>query len=157
MTQLANYQPFATVLSNRDETPIDVLFRNLKKSDFGFKNLELNFNTGYPIDIYYEGLDTENPTLNFEFALPGSQLDDVQITKTKSGELRVRYDSKKTSNSDRDYYSRSISKRDFDLVWKVPKRFDLEQMNATFKNGLLRIQIPRSLESIPESVTIIAE
>lgn len=157
MTQVQNYQPFATVLRNKPESLIDVLFKNALKTDFPFQNLGHEFKTGYPVDIYYENLETD-PTLNFEFALPGVDPTDVEITKTKDGELHVKYETKRhDASSNRDYYSRSISKRNFDLIWKIPKRFDLDKMTAKFKNGLLTISIPRSQNSIPETVTIISE
>ena len=154
MTQITQYQPFATALNNQEESLLDVLFKNSLKSNFRFRNLEQNFSTGYPVDIYYENLNSDQAaTLNFEFALPGVEPSDVEITRTKDGELRVKFD-REVTQTNRDYYARAISRRKFDLVWKIPKRFSLERMDAKFKNGLLTITIPKSEDSIPETVKI---
>lgn len=158
MQLTTQYQPFATAITTkREESPLDVLFKNMLTTDFPFKNLDHGFKTGYPLDIFYQDLEGPNPTLNFEFALPGVEPSDVEITKTKDGELRVKYEAQKSETPARDYFSRTISKRAFDLVWKIPRRFDLQKMEAKFKNGLLSISIPRSSDSIPESVEIVTE
>lgn len=135
----------------------EIFFRNLLDADSGLRLFNANTRTGYPVDIFFENLQMENDsgktTLNFQFALPGVLPTDVKITRTNDGELRVRYDKPK-SNESRDYISKSISSKSFDLSWKISGKFDLSKLESTWLNGLLTISIPQSVESLPEQVEI---
>lgn len=149
------YQPFAVSLNNSEKGKqlIDVFFKNWKQAESDFTTIQENFKTGYPVDIWYES-ESDAATLYFQFAIPGVNPDDVLITKSKDGDLRVKYERTDADDDKRRYVSRAISRKSFDLAWKIPRRFDVDSLEANFYQGLLTIKIPRSQSSLPETVKI---
>lgn len=138
-----------------DATLADVLFRNLLDAAGTFKIVDDRLKTGYPVDIYFENLNADEKlvTMNFDFALPGVKPDSIQITRNSDGELRVKFD-RPVDTSDREYVVRTISKKSFDLSWRISRKFDLTRLESFWKDGLLTIKIPRSAESLPETVEV---
>lgn len=132
----------------------DILFRNLLNSYDSFKIVDSGLKPGYPVDIYFENLDDErNVLMKFEFALPGVKPEDVSVTRNSDGELRVRFDKPKDDTS-KEYVVRTISRKSFDLSWKISRKFDISKLESTWSNGLLTITIPRSQDSLPETVEV---
>lgn len=131
----------------------DLLFKNWFNSNQHFRILDRDVKTGYPVDIFFENLDSDNPLLKLEFALPGADPSTVKVTRSVDGELRVRYD-KPDESSNKAFISRSISRKSFDLSWKISAKFDLGKMETYWYNGLLTLVIPQKLSAIPESVEV---
>ena len=42
------------------------------------------------------------------------------------------------------FMHRGIARRSFDMGWKVSPDYDLRQLDATMRNGLLQITVPKS-------------
>ena len=103
----------------------------------------------HPVDIYE---DCEGLTL--EIACTGLKREDVEIN-VEGETLKVSY---KKEKDDEDLYKTfhysGIRKRSFDLGWKISRRFNLNDINASMKHGLLAIDIPYSEESKPRSIKI---
>lgn len=131
----------------------DLLFRNLLEARDQFKLMSPGVRPGYPLDVYFEGEGSESK-LKFEFALPGVDPENINITRTKDGELRVKYD-KPEDRSDCKYILRAISRKSFDLTWKISAKFDLTKLETVWDNGLLTISIPKSESGLPESVSVV--
>ena len=69
--------------------------------------------------------------------------------------LRVSY-TKKDKEEDKDLliYHSGIAKRNFNLGWKIARRFDLSKIEGSMKDGLLKLFIPLTPESKPKTVSI---
>ena len=69
--------------------------------------------------------------------------------------LKVSYQkSDKTKDDGLHFYHAGIAKRSFDLGWKIARRFDLSKIEAQMKDGLLKLFIPLTPESLPKTVLI---
>ena len=51
-------------------------------------------------------------------------------------------------------YHSGIRRSSFDLGWKISRRFNLSDIKAEMKNGLLTLSVPYSEESKPKSIKI---
>lgn len=127
--------------------PFDILFRDYFKTDETFVPAN-STKRSHPVDIY------ETPDgLNFEIACTGLTKSDVKI-ELEGDILRVSHTKDMKDNPDHVYVTRGISKRSFNLGYRVASRFNLAKSDATLENGLLLIQIPFAEESKPKSLKI---
>ncbi len=128
-------------------TPFDVLVRNFFNNDFGFVPAG-ETKIGHPVDIY-----EDKEGLHIEVACTGLAKEDVNIN-IEGDILRISYDKNAENVDDKNYYSRGIAKRSFNLGYKIAQRFDLGIAEAKMENGLLTIHIPFTKESKPKSLKI---
>ena len=129
----------------------DILFKDFFNTNSTFTS-PVDNKIGHPVDIY------ENKEgLFFEIACTGLSKNDVEIsvegdvlkvTHTKSNE-----DLCCDTNSCK-YYHKGLSRKSFNLGYKIASRFNLSEANAEMKNGLLVISIPLSEEAKPKSLKI---
>jgi|TARA_B100000900_G_C20002953_1_gene482574 HSP20 family molecular chaperone IbpA len=135
-------------LQNRHFSPFDILVKNFFQTEEQFqtpKNKIIN----HPVDIY-----EDKDGLYFDIACTG--LTKKQIDINVEGDiLRVSY-TKQDKDEDKDlhHYHSGIAKRSFDLGWKIARRFDLSKIEASMKDGLLKLFIPLTPESKPKTVSI---
>lgn len=140
------------LLLNKDfASPLDVLVKNFFDSTGTFEAPSRPTVT-HPIDVY----EDENG-LTLEVACTGIDKKDVSIN-IEGDILRLSYDKgrpqpKPEENGTR-YYHSGIKKSNFNLGWKISRRFNLAKASAEMVNGLLVIAIPYSIESKPKSITI---
>lgn len=116
------------------ETPFDVLFNNFF-GNTGFTSLALG-RIGYPADVY----ETKN-SLNIEIAAVGLDKKDVTV-EVKGDTLHVFYTKKSEQEGVKNYLYRGITKKAFDLGWKIAPRYNLEKIEVTLDKGMLTITIP---------------
>ena len=139
-------------LQERSFFPTDLLFRNFFDTNASFQSY-VEQKPNYPVDVYT--LDNE---LCFDIACVGLDKEDINI-QTEGNTLKVSYKkpSIESNSSDEeapDYIHKGITRKSFDLGWKVSAKYDLSVINASMKNGLLTISIPIAKESLPKTVTI---
>jgi len=119
---------------NRD--PFELFFKDFFNSDSTFNLIE-DSNYHHPVDIY----ETENG-LSIEIATVGANEDEIDI-KLEDNILRVFHEKETEENqNNRNYICRNISKKSFNLGWKIGTSFDVDKIDASFDNGLLKITIP---------------
>ena len=126
-----------------ERTPFDLLFRNLFKADGVFQPTTFDNKQPHPLDIYYD-----EGGLHFEVACTGLTKKDVQL-EIDGDLLKIIYDNRNylTSQSTEEedysgYIYKGLSKRSFNLGYKVAAKFELESLTAEMKDGLLHIFIP---------------
>lgn len=128
----------------------NLLFRNSHVHDSKFEPFGSNFKMPYPIDAWFN-----DDVYVFEIPIIKGKLEDVSITR-ESDVLRIKYT---RTNKDADvnckYVTKGIIQRDFDLVWKIPAKFDRSKISSTFENGLLSIFIPFAETAKPEEIKVI--
>ena len=132
-------------------SPLDVLVKNFFDSQGKFE-APSRPNVTHPIDVF----EDENG-LTLEVACTGIDKKDVKIS-IEGDILRLSYDKgkpmpKKEENGSR-YYHAGIKKSNFNLGWKICRRFNLNKSSAEMINGLLVLSIPFATEAKPKSITI---
>jgi len=140
------------LLLNKDfASPLDVLVKNFFDSSATFEAPSRPTVT-HPIDVF----EDENG-LTLEVACTGIDKKDVKIN-IEGDILRLSYDKGKALPKPEEngvrYYHAGIKKSNFNLGWKISRRFNLAKASAEMVNGLLVIAIPYATESKPKSITI---
>ena len=98
----------------------------------------------------------EHPSMEGFFDIACTGLTKKQVKVDIEGDvLRVSY-TKKDDKEDKDLhiYHSGIAKRNFNLGWKIARRFDLSKIEGSMKDGLLKLYIPLTPESKPKTVSI---
>jgi len=135
-----------TLQLNERVFPTDLLFRNFFDTNSMFQSY-VEQKPNYPVDIYT--LDNE---LCFDIACVGLDKKDIDIL-TEGTTLKVSYKkpSVESNPSDieaEDYIHKGITRKSFDMGWKISAKYNLSGIVAGMKNGLLTIKIPISKESL---------
>tara|TARA_B100000287_G_scaffold368092_1_gene364209 strand:- start:127 stop:486 length:360 start_codon:yes stop_codon:yes gene_type:complete len=107
----------------------------------------------YPVDVY-----TLENELCFDIACVGLDKKDINI-QTEGNTLKVSYkkpnvESNPSDIEAQDYIHKGITRKSFDMGWKISAKYNLNGIVAGMKNGLLTIRIPIAQESLPKMVTI---
>lgn len=140
-------------MSNFPRITMDDMF-NYMNTAFE-KNLD-DYATNFPpTDIY---VIEEDGTLVFELAVAGYKPEDIRITfsgdslqisDVKEGKLD------KVEEKKRRFFKNRIARRDFSLKYSLaPGKFDTENAEASYADGILKIEIPRSQSSKPKELQI---
>jgi HSP20 family molecular chaperone IbpA len=124
--------------------PFDIVWKNFMSSNSNYNTIQEKIN--YPVDIY----ETENG-LCFELAAVGLEKLDIDI-QVDGDTLRVSHEGKQ--DQERNYITRGIARRSFDLAWKVASKFDLSQLEARLSKGLLTIDVPYAESKAPKKISI---
>ena len=134
----------------RTTTDFDILFRNLFDTDSHFNTLS-GVKNSQPVDIY------EDPNgLVFEIACTGLSKEDLDLS-IEHDVLRVSHNKETADPSeyeDRNYLVRGITKKAFNLGYKVASRFNLKEADARMENGLLIVTVPLAPEAQPKTLQI---
>ena len=133
-----------TQLAHWGIDPFDIVWKNFFDTNSNFNTI--NQKISYPVDIH----ETETG-LRFELAVVGLDKEDIQIL-IESDTLRVTHD--RQEEQERTYLQKGITRRSFDLAYKVAAKFDLSKLTATMDKGLLIIEVPTSEERAPKKITI---
>ena len=138
-----------TIFLEKHFSPLDILVKNFFQEEEQFttpNNRILN----HPVDIY-----EDKDGLYFDVACTGLTKKQIEL-KVEDDVLRVSYTKKddKDEDEDRHNYHSGIAKRSFNLGWKIARRFELSKINASMKDGLLKLFIPLQPESKPKTVSI---
>ena len=139
-----------TILLNRHLSPFDILVKNFFQSEEQFQTPN-NKIINHPVDIY-----EDDEGIYFAIACTGLNKKQIDVN-VENDILKVSY--KKDPNSEEInsasycHYS-GIAKRSFNLGWKIARRFELSKIEASMKDGLLKLFIPLTPESKPKTVSI---
>ncbi|CAB4142738.1 IbpA Molecular chaperone (small heat shock protein) [uncultured Caudovirales phage] len=134
---------------SRELTTFDVLFRDLFNSQSGF-NILSEAKAPHPVDIF-----EDSKGLTFEIACTGLTKEDVEIN-IEHDVLKISYNKppKQEEQAERTYQTRGVSKRSFNLAYKISSKYDLSKGTAAMENGLLNVQIPFAEEAKPRTLQI---
>jgi len=137
-----------TIFLEKHFSPLDILVKNFFQEEEQFQQPN-NRILNHPVDIY-----EDKEGLHFDIACTGLTKKQIEL-KVEDDVLRVIY-TKKDNNEDKDlhHYHSGIAKRNFNLGWKIARRFDLSKIEASMIDGLLKLFIPLTPESKPKTVSI---
>jgi HSP20 family protein len=124
--------------------PFDIVWKNFFDANSNYNTINQKIN--YPVDIY----ETEHG-LCFELAVVGLDKEDLDI-QVDGDTLRVTHDGKQ--DQERNYITRGIARRSFDLAWTVASKFDLSKLEAKMDKGLLIVSIPYAESKAPKKISI---
>ena len=136
-----------TILLNRHLSPFDILVKNFFQSEEQFQTPN-NKIINHPVDIY-----EDDDGIYFDIACTGLNKKQVNVN-VENDILKVSYKKESTTLVDKHVHFSGIAKRSFDLGWKIARRFDLSKIEAQMKDGLLKLFIPLTPDSLPKSVSI---
>ena len=131
----------------RHISPFDILFRNHFKSDSTFQPVG-NFKQPHPLNICYDATGR-----HFEVACTGRTKTDIVID-IEGDILKISYTKPDKEELHPGMIHNGLSKKSFDLRYKIAPKFDLGNIDATLANGLLEIFIPLAEEAKPKSIKI---
>ena len=138
-----------TIFLEKHFSPLDILvknFFNAEQEEFQQPNNRI---LNHPVDIY-----EDKDGLHFDIACTGLTKKQIEL-KVEDDVLRVIY-TKKDDDDEKDLhiYHSGIAKRSFNIGWKIARRFSLPEIEASMKDGLLKLFIPLTPESKPKTVSI---
>lgn len=126
----------------------DLLVKNFYEKETDFLPI-FEAKVGHPVDIY----ETKEG-LHLDIACTGINKEDIDIN-IEGDIIRVKYEKPKEEvDSDVVYQQRGITRKSFNLGWKLASRFDLAQAEAKFVNGLLEVHVPFAEAAKPKSLKI---
>ena len=138
-----------TLFLERNFSPLDILVRNFFQADQEEFTTPTNRIINHPVDIY-----EDKTGLFFDIACTGLTKKQVKVD-IEGDVLRVSYDKKELDDiHDTHFYHSGIAKRSFNLGWKIARRFAISEIEASMKDGLLKLFIPLTPESKSKSVSI---
>ena len=133
-----------TIFLEKHFSPLDILVKNFFQEEEQFQQPN-NRILNHPVDIYE---DTKG--LHFDIACTGLTKKQIEL-KVEDDVLRVIYEKKdKKEDEDLHIYHSGIAKRSFNIGWKIARRFALSEIEASMKDGLLKLFIPLTPESKPK-------
>ena len=137
-----------TILLHKHFSPLDILVKNFFQKEEEFQTPS-NRIINHPLDIF-----EDKKGIHFHIACTGLKKSQVDVN-VEGDILKVSYSkSSLPKTEDLHFYHSGIAKRSFDLGWKIARRFDLSKIQATMKDGLLKLFIPLTPDSLPKSVSI---
>lgn len=129
------------------QSPFEVLFKDFFRLEEQF-NAASNCKVSYPVDIY----ETQNG-LTIDIAAVGLDKENIEIT-VEGNVLRIQYDKQSEIDETYNYIHKGISRKSFNLGWKIGAHFDMKQLEAVMDKGLLTLNIPYAEDAAPAKVNI---
>ena len=131
----------------RQISPFDILFRNLFNAESQFAPA-LQSKQPHPVNIFYD-----DKGLHFEVACTGLTKKEVDIN-IEGDILKISYKKPEAEEFHEGTIYNGLSKKSFNLGYKIAPKFDLSEATAELANGLLAIFIPIAEEAKPKSIKI---
>ena len=126
-------------------SPFDILVRNFFQDASQFSPLA-ETKLQHPVDIYQT-----DKSLNIDIACTGISKEEIEI-QIQDNILKINYD--KVKDDKLEYIHKGITRKSFNMGWKISAKYDLTNIKAKMKNGLLTVNIPVSEQALPQVVTI---
>jgi len=143
---ITKWEPFKDMSSLRDE--IDNLF-----NDFFRKTPEERMGTH---DIWYPALDIEesNDKIKVIAEVPGMKKEEIKLTVSE-GQLIIRGERKfEKEEKDKTYHRIERSYGKFRRTISIPKDLEVDKVKATYEQGILKVDIPKSKKTKPKEIDI---
>jgi HSP20 family protein len=126
----------------------DILFHNFFFPSSGFGSAATT-KQPHPLNIYYD-----ETGLHFEVACTGLTKDDVKID-IEDDILKISYDKPEDEKElHPGTIHRGLSRKSFNLGYKISSKYDLGKADGKLENGLLTIFIPITEKAKPKTLKI---
>ena len=94
----------------------------------------------FVVDLKAPGFDPKNVDISVE----GNSL-------TITGKAEMKEEEK---SENKKYYRKEIRSQSFTRTVNLPRKVESEQIKASFKNGILHVELPKAKEELPKKITI---
>lgn len=94
----------------------------------------------FVVKVKAPGFDSKNVDISIE---------SNSVTITGKSEV-----SEEEENKEKKYYKREIRTQSFTRTVNLPRKVESEKVNASFKHGILTIELPKAQEELPKKITI---
>ena len=144
---LVKWNPWGETEAYEDR--IGRIFGNsyVPESWLGDGESQMNWNPA--VDVY----DNDNSFI-IQVELPGLEKKDIEID-VKDGVLTLKGERSSDKEwKDEKYYRRERAFGKFQRAFKLPSDIDPEKVKADFKNGVLKIEIPKPEIQKPKKITV---
>ena len=131
----------------RHISPFDILFRNLYNAESQFAPA-LNSKQPHPVNIVHD-----DDGLHFEVACTGLTKKEVNIN-IEGDVLKISYKKPEEDKFHEGTIYNGLSKKSFNLGYKIAPKFDLSTTEAELANGLLTSFVPLAEDAKPKSIKI---
>ena len=131
----------------RHISPFDILFRNLFNAESQFAPA-LQSKQPHPVNIFYD-----DKGLHFEVACTGLTKKEVGIN-IEGDILKISYKKPENEEFHEGTIYNGLSKKSFNLGYKIAPKFDLSTTEAELANGLLTIFVQLAEDAKPKSIKI---
>jgi HSP20 family protein len=126
----------------------DILFHNFFHPTSGFTP-PTQIKQPHPLNIFHNDIG-----LYFEVACTGLTKNDVKVD-IEEDILKITYNKPEEAEEVKNkVIVKGLSKRSFNLGYKISSKFDLSKTEAKLENGLLEIFIPVAETSKPKSIKV---
>ena len=126
----------------------DILFHNFFYPTSGFGSAATT-KQPHPLNIYYD-----ETGLYFEVACTGLTKDDVKVD-IEDDILKISYNKPEEEKElHPGTIHRGLSKKSFNLGYKISSKYDLSKADGKLENGLLEIFIPITEKAKPKTIKI---
>ena len=126
----------------------DILFHNFFFPSSGFGSAATT-KQPHPLNIYYD-----ETGLHFEVACTGLTKDDVKID-IEDDILKISYDKPEDEKElHPGTIHRGLSRKSFNLGYKISSKYNLGKADGKLENGLLTIFIPITEKAKPKTIKI---
>jgi len=146
MTKIIKSDPFYDIISARDtmDRMLENYFGRSPKAFEGYDVIDL--------DLY----QTDNDVV-IEASIPGIDPDDINISVagevlTIKGEVK-----QETESKEADYHIKERRYGSFSRSISLPTQVVADKANAEFKNGILKLTLPKAEEVKPKTITVKAK
>jgi HSP20 family protein len=146
MTKIIKRDPFCDIVSARDsmDRMLDTYFNRFPMDFEGYGIVDL--------DMYQTGNDVV-----IEASIPGINPDDINISVT-GDVLTIKGEVKEEKeNKEADYHIRERRYGSFSRSITLPTQVVTDKANAEFKNGILKLTLPKAEEVKPKTITVKAK
>ena len=106
--------------------------------------------TAYPaINLWHDG-----ECLFVEAELPGIKLDDLDIVVTAGNQLNIRGRRPPASSDDVMWHRQERGHGEFSRIVQLPIEVDADHVQATLKDGVLSLRLPKHAEAKPRKIDV---
>ncbi|MBU1053243.1 MAG: Hsp20/alpha crystallin family protein [Proteobacteria bacterium] len=146
MTQIVRWAPFASMTNLQDR--INRIFDDVVRS----KDVEddINLYTWKPVVDIYDDEDS----LVITAELPGVNKEEVSV-EIKDNIVSIKGERVKDKEINKEnYYRKESSYGSFYRAFALPSAVNSDKIKATFKDGMLKVEIPKPEEDKPKQVLV---
>jgi HSP20 family protein len=115
--------------------------------------LDWNFPGGLEREFPKVDIVDHNNEIEVHAAVPGFNKDDLDVSISGQS-ITIRASTRKETKKEGKYFRREITRGEFQRTVSLPDNVDNEKATATFKDGILKITIPKSEKSKRKSIEI---
>ena len=91
--------------------------------------------------------------IEVQAALPGVKKEDMDVS-INNQTITIRASTKEEKKVEGKYFRREITRGEFQRTLSLPQNVDNEQVTASFKDGILKVTIPKTEKSKRKSIEI---